>query len=372
MKIGILTYHRAENYGALLQAYALKEYLYTKGYDVAFVDYWPQYHIEHYKLFSWKKFCSGSYKYKIYSLYVFLIWGSFKFLRKVRLNRFMKQYLGLSRKVEYTSDMNQVKKFDYVIYGSDQIWRKQNDISNVGYNWWYFGSNNIIASRKIAYAGSMGAIDVDEQEKVALKNHFKNFDFLSVREKDLQLFLNTLGYDSQIVSDPVFLLSKEQWRSLKKEDLSERNRYILFYNLFNKKESEILVSNIQEKTGLSVKEINMKLDFHHVGKRYIKCASIETFLKLIDEAEYVISNSFHGIAFSIIFEKQFYAVGMGNKASRVLSLLQIAGIEDRYVDVNSLVDLENTIDYSVVRKNMMKLIESSQMYLINALHWDEE
>ena len=212
----------------------------------------------------------------------------------------------------------------------------------------------------------------DEQEKVALKNHFKNFDFLSVREKDLQLFLNTLGYDSQIVSDPVFLLSKEQWRSLKKEDLSERNRYILFYNLLNKKESEILVSNIQEKTGLSVKEINMKLDFHHVGKRYIKCASIETFLKLIDEAEYVISNSFHGIAFSIIFEKQFYAVGMGNKASRVLSLLQIAGIEDRYVDVNSLVDLENTIDYSVVRKNMMKLIESSQMYLINALHWDEE
>ena len=65
---------------------------------------------------------------------------------------------------------------------------------------------------------------------------------------------------------------------------------------------------------------------------------------MIDEAEYVISNSFHGIAFSIIFEKQFYAVGMGNKASRVLSLLQIAGIEDRYVDVNSLVDLENTID----------------------------
>lgn len=94
MKIGILTYHRAENYGALLQAYALKEYLYTKGYDVAFVDYWPQYHIEHYKLFSWKKFCSGSYKYKICSLYVFLLWGSFKFLRKVRLNRFMKQYLG--------------------------------------------------------------------------------------------------------------------------------------------------------------------------------------------------------------------------------------------------------------------------------------
>ena len=93
---------------------------------------------------------------------------------------------------------------------------------------------------------------------------------------------------------------------------------------------------------------------------------------MIDEAEYVISNSFHGIAFSIIFEKQFYAVGMGNKASRVLSLLQIAGIEDRYVDVNSLVDLENTIDYSVVRKNMMKLIESSQMYLINALRWDEE
>ena len=112
---------------------------------------------------------------------------------------------------------------------------------------------------------------MDEQEKVALKNHFKNFDFLSVREKDLQLFLNTLGYDSQIVSDPVFLLSKEQWRSLKKEDLSERNKYILFYNLLNKKESEILVSNIQEKTGLSVKEINMKLDFHHVGKRYKMC-----------------------------------------------------------------------------------------------------
>lgn len=372
MKIGILTYHRAENYGALLQAYALKRFLQMKGYNVSFVDYWPQYHIEHYKLFSWKKFYSGGYKYRIYSLYTLLIWGGFKLLRKMRLNRFMRQYLGLSRKVRYTSDTNHVTEFDCVIYGSDQIWRKQSDISNIGYNRWYFGSGNIVAPRKIAYAGSMGIIDADEQDKTFLSNSFKNFDFLSVREKDLYLFLNTLGYEPQVVSDPVFLLPKEQWRILERKTFLKNDKYILFYNLLNKKESGELVSNIQKKTGLPVKEINMKLDFYHIGKRYVKCASIEEFLELIDRAEYVVSNSFHGVAFSIIFEKQFYAAGMGDKASRVLSLLQIAGIENRYVDAKISVDPKDMIDYSVVRKNMMKLIEHSQMYLKNALNYDEK
>lgn len=366
MKIGILTYHRAENYGALLQAYALKTYLQGLGHDVSYIDYWPSYHIEHYSIFSTNRFWRYNYKGKIMYLVNFMVWGLPKSLRKHRFVSFIKNKMQVKGNVKYMDDAAVTEEYDVAIYGSDQIWRRQ-DIHNNEYNPWYFGSSNVSARKKVAYAASMGIIDADEREKNIIHDWLSRFSALSVRENDLKVFLNSLEYKSELVIDPTFLLSKEEWRRLYKKNVTER--YILFYNLLNSKESVKFTNDLSRSVGLPVKEINMRLSFSHVlSKRYIVCASLERFLQLIDCAEYIVSNSFHGVAFSLIFEKQFWALGIGKRANRVMSLLENVGIAERYVNSDFTKDMiSSTINYAEVSPRLMKMTNDSKAYLKKAI-----
>ncbi len=366
MKIGILTYHRAENYGALLQAYALREFLKNCGFDAEFVDYWPQYHIDHYTILSYKKIKRLNFRFKVNAL----VWAPFRYLRKYKLQKFMIKYLGLSREIKYKHDDDVAKGYDCVIYGSDQIWRKQNEISYTGFNPWYFGSSNIVAHRKISYAGSMGTVTENLEDQSELKEYFKNFNSISVREIDLQSLLYKLGFESELVSDPVFLLSIDEWRKLRKKEKSNTKKYILFYNLLNTEESVDFVKRLQYQTSLEVKEINMNFKFGNIGKRYVQTASIQEFIQLIDDAEYVVSNSFHGVAFSILFEKQFFVIGMRERASRVKSLLQILNMQDRFYEKNEKININSRLDYKEKQGLLKSYIDSSKEYLLKAINSD--
>ncbi|MBR1542255.1 MAG: polysaccharide pyruvyl transferase family protein [Bacteroidaceae bacterium] len=335
MKIGILTYHRAENYGALLQAYALKTYLQSLGLEVSFVDYWPSYHAhaDYYSLFSWRQFVRKSFKGKAVMLLYSVLWLLPKTVRKIRLRRFMHNSLGLQNKPLYTESTVKTEKYDVVVYGSDQIWRKQN-LGGVSFDSWYFGSDNVVADKKIVYAGSMGEVKTDTEDDLFIKKMMSNFDAISVREQDLHLYLDGLGVSSSVVIDPVFLLSSGQWRRLAVKP-DKKGKYILFYNLINTGESVHFAEKLSSETNLPIVEINIKQSIRRLGKRYVSTASVPEFLGLIDGAEYVVSNSFHGVAFSIIFEKRFFAVGMRNRANRVCSLLSLLGLESCYVNESS-------------------------------------
>ena len=361
MKIGILTYHRAENYGALLQAYALMTYLSSIGHDVSFVDYWPKYHSDYFKLFSWKKFLHRSLSGKAMMLMNLM---PSKFHRKRNLQRFMLEHLHLPQKVCYQNADDKTEHFDAVLYGSDQIWRKQK-LGGVDFDPWYFGAENVQADKRIAYAGSMGAINTTASDDDYVKAMMKNFDHVSVRESDLYNYLAKLEEPSELVCDPVFLLTKEQWRSIKLQS-SDKEKYILFYNLLNTYESVRFAEKLSQKTGLAIREVNKQISPRRIGKRYISSASVEQFLQLIDGAEYVVSNSFHGVAFSLIFQKQFFAVGMGARANRVVSLLNNIGIGERYVNGNVKVDLP-TIDYAQVNAQIENLVRHSKQYIKESL-----
>lgn len=361
MKIGILTYHRAENYGALLQAYALMTYLRSLGYDVSFVDYWPRYHSDYFKLFSWKKFFRSGLSGKA-SMLINLVPS--KFHRRRNLQRFMHEHLHLPQTVCYQNADDKTEHFDAVFYGSDQIWRKQK-LGGVEFDSWYFGSENVQADKRIVYAGSMGTIHTTASDDDYVKKMMQNFDCVSVRENDLQNYLARLNVPSIMVCDPVFLLSKEQWRSITAHS-SSKEEYILFYNLLNTSESVRFAERLSKKLGLPIREINKQISPRRLGKRYISNASVEQFLQLIDDAKYVVSNSFHGVAISIIFEKNFYAVGMGRKANRVVSLLNNVGIPERYADGTGEVDL-STIDYAWVKTQLEKLVCQSKQYIKESL-----
>jgi hypothetical protein len=366
MKIGILTYHRAENYGALLQAYATKTYLESLGHDVSFVDYWPKYHSDYFKVFSLKAFMRSSMKSKLAKLSRLLLMGYILFQRKRTMQEFMHQYLGLSLYPKY-EDRSLVteESYDAVIYGSDQIWRKQN-LDGVGFDDWYFGSNNVRADKKIVYAGSMGKIDTDAQDDSYIKKQMSNFYRIGVRETDLLDYLTKLNVNSVQVVDPVFLLTRQDWDKLV---IPHRNkgRYILFYNLLNTHESISFTSQLSRQYGLPIYEITKKTSVFSTQSHLVNNASIGEFLGLLKDAEYVVSNSFHGVAFSIIYEKQFYAVGMGAKANRVVSLLERVGIADRYIHSFQNKMPVTDINYDKTKDILKSTVERCKDYLSSAL-----
>ena len=362
MKIGILTYHRAENYGALLQAYAMKTFLRGLGHDVSFVDYWPKYHSDYFSIFPIDFFKSRNIKGKIALIIRFVLWGIPKYIRKCRLQGFMHNNLGLPQHPQYTGDDCMTEEYDVVVYGSDQIWRKQN-LGGVGFDSWYFGSDNVQSLRRVVYAGSMGAVSLDSKDEAFVLQQMKNFDALSVREKDLHDFLSSKGIESQLVCDPVFLLSKDEWQKVASKKTPQK-KFILFYNLLNSPDSVSFANQLSKKTGLPIIEINKYLGLSRfLHRRYVSCASVERFLGLIRDAEYVVSNSFHGVAFSIIFEKRFFAVGMGERANRVLSLLESAGIPDRYVNGVVPPNDDEVIPYDTVKEKLDVFRRNSMCYL---------
>lgn len=362
MKIGILTYHRAENYGALLQAYALRTYLQSQGHEVSFVDYWPDYHVNYFRVFSWARFMSANWKGKIRYLLEAILWLKPKKIRRKRLQCFIHERLGLAEKPLYSEKTKATEHYDVVVYGSNQIWRKQN-MGGVGFDEWYFGADNVVADKRIVYAGSMGTVKTTEKDDEYVKKMMRNFEHISVREADLGSYLKGLDVTSQQVIDPVFLLSKEEWVDLA-DKTQEKRKYILFYNLLNKPESMRFAEQLSKETGLPIKEINKKMSFKHLSKRYISGASVEEFLRLIHDAEYVVSNSFHGVAFSLVFQKQFFAVGFGERANRVKSLLNSIGLNSRYIEDISVSPMSvMAINYYDVKGKLDSLIYLSKNYL---------
>lgn len=366
MKIGILTYHRAENYGALLQAYALRTYLQSKGHEVSFVDYWPDYHVNYFKVFSWERFMAANWKGKIEYLLGATVWLCPRMIRSKRLQRFIHERLGVTGKPRYNEKTKATEHYDVVVYGSDQIWRKQN-MGGVGFDDWYFGAENVVADKKIVYAGSMGTVKTSENDDAYVKKMMQNFEHISVREADLDSYLKGLGVTSQQVIDPVFLLSKEEWEAVA-DKKQEKGKYILFYNLLNKPESVRFAEQLSKETGLPIKELNKKMSFKHLGKRYISGASVEEFLRLVHDAEYVVSNSFHGVAFSLIFQKQFFAVGFGDRGNRVETLLANAGVPERFVTETKVSPLHlKLIDYLSVSEKLEEIRVVSKQYLSSSI-----
>ena len=134
--------------------------------------------------------------------------------------------------------------------------------------------------------------------------------------------------------------------------------------MLNKPESVRFAERLSKETGLPIKELNKKMSFKHLGKRYISGASVEEFLRMIKDAEYVVSNSFHGVAFSLIYQKQFFAVGMGERSNRVLSLLESLGLMERYVKEKSVNPLQmKMIDYHEVEMRLNEVKHLSEQYL---------
>lgn len=358
MKVGILTYHRSMNYGALLQAYALQTFIKELGYDVSIIDYWPDYHEAMYNPF--KEFRKYNIKRKTKYIINFLFTFFRTQKRRKKHEDFIKEFLHLSKESQY----------DVVVYGSDQIWRKQHRAVYNYFNPVYFGNDYINSKFKITYAASMGHIEIDsEKDKNFLLESFENFNAISLREQDLKEYIKKeFNKEYKLVLDPVFLLEKSQWMELISPRRIPKKKYILYYRLQGLKEADQVVKELAKETGLSVIEMRVGIPLFHYGKKYRLTANAQEFISLLSKAECVVSTSFHGVALSICFERQFIYLSQDNRKNRVQSLLSMLGLTDRILDLNNpIFDYSNLIEYEKIQPKLIELKNDSKKWLSGQL-----
>ena len=358
--IGIFTFHRAHNYGALLQAYALQELL-SEKYNPFFVDY---------------------YNLKIYGGYKIIRPLGKNFLKwPVRLFNDIKQITIRKERYDvfekFISDNLKIKKYDInclndcdvLITGSDQVWNPLITGSLLNEYTLYFPNNT---SKKIAYAASCGF----DENIIKYANDFKlklsKIDEISIREESCKNKLSEIIPDKKIqtVLDPTLLLNMRQWEEkIVDLNLQKTDKYIFAYVVAPNDEYMKIVNELSKKTGFKVMTTSAfkMYDNQIINDKFYNPLE---FIKLIKNSEYVVTTSFHATVFSIIFNKKFWVVPHKTTGSRVTDLLKKLCISNRAV--NSLeefkkLDFDEDIDYENVNKILEKEREKSINWLIDAI-----
>lgn len=368
MKIGIFTFHRAHNYGAVLQAYALKTFLVGLGHDVKFIDYWPEYHEKIYKVWNADLYKNKSFiiKLKIFIKFLLLF---FKKQKRINVfNNFIYTYLGVDKMIKYRKfDLDDDLGVDLVVYGSDQIWRNWITAKQyIGFDPVYFGFDINPSISKVAYAVSMGIINFNDTEEEFLRKSLTNFSAILVRENKLLDLLGNFDYKSNVVCDPVFLLSKDKWNCILPKERYIKDDYVLYYRLLPSVEAEQLAIDIAKKNNCKLLVVTSSVSLAFSNKEKQTLSPLQ-FIQVIRDAKFVIATSFHGTAFSLIFEKQFYTLGLGANSDRVQTLLDKLDLADRYINDFDTIKF-NEIDYSNITTKFDRMISDAEGLLSNAIN----
>lgn len=359
MKIGILTFHDAHNYGAMLQCYALQQYLTSQGYEVTIINYCPSFYQKQYKKHHILPFLGKNPIRTLRSLYYNV------YLYNKRCNAFIKfhkKYLHLS---SWVSFKDIPPTYDAYIVGSDQIWNP--NLTN-GFDKVYFCDFNFPKEKRkyISYAPSMEKQIFTENEIKFLTHAFGRFDALSVRESSLIPSLQPLTPKKiHQVLDPTLLIDPKIWIKLTTKTRKPKSPYVLLYQIRENKLVREKAYQLAKRIHGHVVELTARIDYHYPTKA--QTASPLDFINYFYYADYVLTTSFHGTAFSLIFERNFYTFKLNdNFDNRSHSLLKEVKLENRYITPNDIINL-TPINYSETNKRLNFLREKSREFLKNAL-----
>ena len=353
-KISIITVFDITNFGTYLQVLALGKTLETKGFSVEVIKYirpkqtWKRY---------MKNILSRGNIIKVL-YYFFLNIPLTLFLRR-KNHLFIKKYLPVSKKYgSFEALKNNPPIADIYLTGSDQVW---NSYYNQGLDRSYYLGFAPAGKNKFAYAASIGMSDFPENEKEMTKELLSQYKHISVREQQAKEILENLGFSNiEVVLDPTLLFSKNDWLNL--IDISvfkKKEPYLLVYSVEGKFENEQIkeiAQKVAESKNLSIYCVSFEGKLHGLkfGKKRFTRATPPLFLSLFAQADFTVVSSFHGTAFSINMNNIFITVSPPKFNSRIDSLLNICGLQERKVsDINSFSDkLLDNIDYSRVNEIM--------------------
>lgn len=342
MKVLTITCHRPYNYGAVLQTYALQHYLDKKGIDTAVIDYYPSYQC---------KRTSGS-------LFTRMIWQIYRMpdfiIGKRVFGNFLKKNIRLTKRYNSLEELIACPPIaDGIIAGSDQIWNYNIHKDDTYYI--TFAPKNCF---RASYAASIAQDSIPDDLKIAYQKRLTGFRSISVREITAEKLLKEIGIDNvTTVLDPVFLLSKSEWIQNIADPYFSDSGYILMYAFNCTKEIAAYARERAKKQGKKFYIINtMVNDYRYNCDHHFWNCSPNRFVSLFKNADEVITNSFHGLCFSIIFQKQVHIFS------------KYTGGNSRLFDLIHEINLPNCkegfiINYDDVYKRLSQKIDYSKSFI---------
>ena len=355
MKIGILTFHCANNYGAVLQAFALAKYL-SNNNEVYIIDYKPHY------------LCKTTFFFPTFKDYKRKPIRSIKNTIKSILNfnskrnmincfsNFRETFLPLYK----LTNCNDLSTFDTIIIGSDQVWNIE---ITEGFDPYFWGSIIPKNVKLISYAASIGKYIFKTNERKAIEENLSRFSAISVRENNIKELLSDIYSNKEIklVLDPTFLIDKSIYIDICNKPICNE-KYVLIYEVVHDNNTERIATNISKEIDAKLIRIGSKSKNKSI-KSYTNIGPLE-FINFINYSSFVVTTSFHGTAFSLILNKDFYTVKLGNEVDeRAKTLLNSINLTRRHIDKLSSPSISK-VNYDEVNKVLSTIIDDSKDFII--------
>ncbi|OUO81861.1 polysaccharide pyruvyl transferase family protein [Bacteroides sp. An269] len=377
-KIGLVSVHNP-NYGSLLQTYALHTYLNGIGAENEIILYTKKKDFRQLRrlLNVQLVLMKGRVVYR--DIYCKLFHPDIAKLLSLRMRKFEEfknKYLRFSRNhIGWEDLLTTNQDYDTFIIGSDQVW---NPI-NIGTDFF-----NLLFTKKdkyrISYASSFGVSSIPASQIDKTKHYLERIQCLSTREKTgVEIIKKLTGRNAKLVCDPTLLVDKSLWNNLKGEKRFISEKYIFCYFLGNNPEHRDFANRFKAETGYKIVALQhldelilSDIDFADIKPFDVGPAE---FVNLISNAEFVLTDSFHGTIFSLLYHKKFFTFSRfessskGSTNSRVISLLEMMGVKERHIKATQAVDdrLKAEIDFDLVDKKIEAFQQESREYLYKAL-----
>lgn len=385
MKVGLINYHFVYNYGAVLQCTALKEAIESLGHNVIVIDYRPfsqqQYYLPYpnvlkcakvaYNKFPEKSILKRAYIAVKWFVHVIILYKKAKYrkLLEKKFSSYVNQYLNLTCRYNTIEDIrNNPPEADAYVCGSDQLWNPNVTWGLDAAYFLNFGNKQ----KRIAYAVSPCQLDIHEYSE-KLQGWCKNLDAISLRETEKRDELESLLKRSiSVCIDPTLLLTADQYKKFEEEINGLPEQYILVYAFCDEDKNKLLKStltSIYREKKIEIIDVsidNIQWDLPVTKKND---STPGEFLFYFKNAAYIITNSFHGTVFSIIYHRKFLSVTKHGTASRMAELLKKLYLENHMVRNLSEINHENLEhhDYLKADKSLQKLKTESLEYLMSTL-----
>lgn len=360
MQICTITCHDVYNVGASLQAYALQTYLSELGHDVRIIDYKPPYLSNHYRFTAVNNSRFDKPIVKQAYLLAKLPSRLHDLPRKWAFDRFRKEKLKLTERYRSYEELKQKPPMaDTFFAGSDQIWNPVFPNGKDPAFYLAFVNSGVRAS----YAASFAVDTFPEEISARTAQWLSQFRYISVREQSGLSILKEMGIDNgTLVLDPVFLLPRKHWSEMAVCPTKSKERYVLVYDFDNSAEIRELAEQIAKDRGLKIYSIFRS---SYANRSFFHCGPAK-ILGLIENADFVLSNSFHATAFSVIFEREFAIVKRTDRINaRMKDFADLVGLPDRMVIKNESSFRE--IDWKDVQCRINEKIMYSKDYIRKVL-----
>lgn len=358
MKIGIYTFFQT-NYGAVLQAYALQKYLQEQpDTEVEIIDFTTPEHLEGHKVCK-KQSLKNPVAAFAYYFFTLIHYRQLK-RRVTRTWGFKEKYFNFTRRFSSMKDALENHPIeDIYITGSDQVFNPNGKYAPLYYLGFEKGKG-----KKVAYAPSFGISKFDDTITKKIQGYVNDFDLLSCREPAGAEYLGSIvGHEVPVVVDPVLLHGADEWGKVAVSPQMKDN-YIFIYDLNGAENLIKIAKKIQKSEKLPIVCLTRnRLKRYPVDKQIYDAGPAE-FVGWIQNASYVVTDSFHGTVFSLIFSKQFFTfIALERTSSRIRSILNKVGLENRIVTADALCDFDFSAYNRFHNPDLQQLVLTSKHYI---------